>query len=264
MMSLIQEALKRQQEEDRKPGAEKTAEQPAPPPKQSGNEPPPVPPGSDDSAASEEEPTPQPGPKPEPSGQRRIVIIAVAAAAAILGAGGLTYGIFFMTGDSAGNAKVEPAARDTLPPDEPDAVATDQQPASEIQETVELQPDNEPALPPPEEQATEPEQEDSRTEAVADLPPTRDTVMEKARAKKDETKPAEEKPRTLQPVIWPELTVQGLLSRGGEGAAILNSEVISIGESLKGVELIKIMDNSVVLQFKGRTKELKVGEMTTR
>jgi len=61
------------------------------------------------------------------------------------------------------------------------------------------------------------------------------------------------------PVDWPSLTLDGVLGKGRNGAAIINREVIGVGETVKGATLVSIGKQGVNLEYEGETQFLKVG-----
>lgn len=80
----------------------------------------------------------------------------------------------------------------------------------------------------------------------------------------DQTKPPLVK---REPVIWPILTVQGVMgstSRRPRGAAIINSDIIAIGTEIEGVRLISVDSDSATFSFKDETKKVKVGGNTAQ
>jgi hypothetical protein len=60
-------------------------------------------------------------------------------------------------------------------------------------------------------------------------------------------------------VKWPHLKLMGALAKGGAGQAIINGKFITVGEEIEGVKLIKIKGNTVELSYKNETQLLKVG-----
>lgn len=61
---------------------------------------------------------------------------------------------------------------------------------------------------------------------------------------------------------WPPLTINGILTLGGKANALINSEVMTVGEELKGVRVIQIEENTVTLLFGMEQKTLRVGQST--
>lgn len=75
--------------------------------------------------------------------------------------------------------------------------------------------------------------------------------------------PPEVKPKTkVEPVKWPDLKLIGAVASGGSGQAILNGKFINVGNSIEGVTLKAIKGSSVILTYKNETKTLKVGDST--
>ncbi len=61
------------------------------------------------------------------------------------------------------------------------------------------------------------------------------------------------------PLKWPTLKVTAALEKGGSGQAIINGKFITVGESIDGVKLVKISGNAVEFSYKYERKILKVG-----
>ncbi|MCK5528064.1 MAG: hypothetical protein KAI74_00160 [Kiritimatiellae bacterium] len=66
----------------------------------------------------------------------------------------------------------------------------------------------------------------------------------------------------VEPVKWPELKLIGAVASGGSGQAILNGQFINVGNSIEGVTLKAIKGNDVILTYKNEMKILKVGDST--
>ena len=64
--------------------------------------------------------------------------------------------------------------------------------------------------------------------------------------------------RDRAPVEWPHLTLSGLVGRGRTGSAILNNEVVGVGESIQDVTLLGIDSEGVELEYRGERRHLKV------
>ena len=60
-------------------------------------------------------------------------------------------------------------------------------------------------------------------------------------------------------VKWPDLSLTGVVGKGVSGSAMLNGQLLSVGESTDGVTLIGIGSHGVELSCKGDRKTLKVG-----
>ena len=65
-------------------------------------------------------------------------------------------------------------------------------------------------------------------------------------------------PRTK--VKWPQLNVTATLAKGNVGQAIINGEFITVGEIINGVTLVNIRGNTVEFSYKNEKKFLKVGK----
>ncbi len=256
-MSLIQEALKRQQED----GGEENPESKNVPPVQEPAEQAPSPephektmeneiqeaPEPEETPAETETPPP-PEQKPQkPKKTRTVVLASTIVGLILIAAAGGSYFLFFRTGDAGTNDQA-----DTSPAE---ASATEKEPE---------------ATPSP---PTDVDTKKPGEEKKDDLPPKTETPSGEKTVPAGEkptkktpgpSRPVKAPPRTPRPkpVLWPDLTLQGLLSKSGEGAALINGEVISKGEKMQGVELTAVRKNSVMLKYKGETKELKTREST--
>jgi hypothetical protein len=66
-------------------------------------------------------------------------------------------------------------------------------------------------------------------------------------------------------VVWPSLTVSGLMGgkqAGQQGAAIINGQMLGVGESIEGVRIIEVSKQGVRLRWQNQTRLVKVGEST--
>ena len=61
---------------------------------------------------------------------------------------------------------------------------------------------------------------------------------------------------------WPVLNLTAIVGRGVTGSAIINGEILSVGESIEDVTLVIIGDQGVEIEFQGRRRTLKVGQST--
>jgi hypothetical protein len=61
---------------------------------------------------------------------------------------------------------------------------------------------------------------------------------------------------------FPRLALGGVLAMGSERSAILDSEVFAPGESTKGVTVVDVYANGVLLEYRGSRTFLRTGEMT--
>lgn len=63
---------------------------------------------------------------------------------------------------------------------------------------------------------------------------------------------------------WPALRVMGVLAHGGpgEGAAIINGEIVSVDEQVEGVTVAEVGTSGVWLEYQGRKRFVKVGRST--
>ncbi|MBU4201273.1 MAG: hypothetical protein L6455_09650 [Kiritimatiellae bacterium] len=63
------------------------------------------------------------------------------------------------------------------------------------------------------------------------------------------------------PLQWPTLKLTGILASlsAGEGSACINNQIISIGGQIEDVTLVEIRSDGVLLKYGGETKFLKMG-----
>ncbi len=63
------------------------------------------------------------------------------------------------------------------------------------------------------------------------------------------------------PVIWPRLNLSGVLCSAvpGEGAARINNTMVFAGSEIEGATLLKIQEDGVLLRYQGETRFLRVG-----
>jgi hypothetical protein len=246
-MSLIQEALKRQQED-----AEKHATE-SPPPVQS---PATAEPGSErvsvrrsaGSAQTENQPPAgQQGPPPLPGEvleagpvkRNRAALLGIAAVILLVIGGGVWLALFFMKPKNA--AQPPPTTSTTLPASVAGSTPT-------VEPAVTAPPPVVVSVTPPVETvavvtATEPTPSGTKIETAATPPP-----------------PAHVAPPA--PVVWPSLMLSGVMGRGSRGAVRINNEIVTINDTIQGVKLIAIGNQGVELEYMGERKILKVGSST--
>ncbi|MFW6151766.1 MAG: hypothetical protein ACOC6C_02205, partial [Verrucomicrobiota bacterium] len=250
---LIQEALKRQQEDNGQDSQEFEKAPPAQNPDEQT-----LPSESQENHALEE--NPHTGEEPEESAaakkappqkkrnKNRLVPAGIIAVLVIVSAAAAVYFLLFAHGGDSGTKQSETGIPETaVTPEDQTADAP-----STRDETIKA-----------EEQTGEPENQKPEKNAMTSTGKTNTAkkIDKQIRKPAPSTDKGEKKPRT-EPVLWPKLTVQGLLSRGREGTALINNELIRQDEQIKGVELIEVRKSSVVLKYKGETMELKAREST--
>jgi len=67
-------------------------------------------------------------------------------------------------------------------------------------------------------------------------------------------------PPTIEPpVVWPNLVVSGIFEGKGSirSSAIINKQMVSVGETIEGVKLIAVRDMGVELEYKGKRQYVK-------
>jgi len=265
-VSLIQEALKRQREDMESPG--KTAEVPSVSEEDKGSafklkvpqtsgEPEnaassadgaaPAPGAGDDQGSTVQPPSLPASPRAAERLRklRKPLIIAAIAICVLLV---LTGVIILAKGPIlkllSGSPKAPPEAAATkqtpptpLPPALPPAIA----PTSAVPAVVQLPP----AVIPP---ITQPA---SNVTVNPPIPPDGTPVAVKP-----------EPPTQKEPVVWPILTLKGLLKGSRSAAAKINNAIVSVGEEIDGAKVIAITSDAVTLQYKGATCVLRSGDST--
>jgi type II secretory pathway component PulC len=79
------------------------------------------------------------------------------------------------------------------------------------------------------------------------------------------TKKAEQKTQQEaqadEPVEWPRIRLNGVMAtrKRTEGIAIIDGQITSCGQQVKGVKLISVHKDGVVLEFEGDIRTLRVG-----
>jgi hypothetical protein len=91
---------------------------------------------------------------------------------------------------------------------------------------------------------------------VARVPPPAVRVPP-ARTPPPVAKPPE--PAPSPPPVWPSLVLSGVVGKGNNGSAIINGEVVGIGEVIEGVKVTGIRKQGADLEYQGDVRYLKVG-----
>lgn len=248
-MSLIQEALRRQQQEGQ--GEEtngETAPPVQPPEEVTAGQPPKLKeksPETEPEPVAEEEKQPEPSPAPQVkkkhgAPRKTIIITSVVTILILSGLAAFVFVFNKKNQDEAISASVVDKPEKNGKPETKDT-------ASSTKKNKTIEP-----IKHPKKQSSAPEK-DKPTKQIDTTPKV--TMPSLSPATKATRKPKE-------PVIWPILTLNGFLRKGNEGAAIIDGEVISVDEKIKDVNLIKVTRNSVILEYKGETQELKRGDST--
>jgi len=61
-------------------------------------------------------------------------------------------------------------------------------------------------------------------------------------------------------VNWPALTLTAVIAgKGDSGSAIINKQVVGVGETIEGVKIIAIRGKTVEVELKGKTQTLRIG-----
>lgn len=259
-MSLIQEALKRQQmEQQGNSPAEETPASPAAPP------PPPPPPASppsqptpsraksNDNASlkfksrsnpEEEKPaedTPHdetPSDKKDKPSQKTWTTLLGASIGVVLL---LACGIWLISlAVKQMNAKKQQPASQPVETTENTIITTESEsgPQPDIQETTQIE---------------QPEPQTTSSDLETNLPP--ESQMES----EEKGKQPQIAPETVR---WPPLELSGIVGKGANGSAIINGMVLSVNESIENVTIVAIENQGVRLEYKGHTQYLRVGQST--
>lgn len=256
-MSLIQEALKRQQEDADKDSVG-------------------APPSGEEAGANEtrdEMPPPLPRAVPEADRGKRAwpTLIGVVLMLMLLIGGAVWMLYYAYLQFAGGGSEPVPVEITTNSPEEGGPPAPPPAPEPE--------PEPEPEPPPkdPGSEAVEPGPEpEPITEPVAETTPTTETGVDPAPVppepspdKPPSEKPPSEKPKPEAPapapqpeVAWPALTVEGTVGTGANGAAMINGQVIQVGERVQGVAVQSVGRSGVVLEYKGQTRTVRAGGST--
>lgn len=242
-MSLIEEALRKQREENEKPG----------------NIPPPL-------------PSPPSQPPPEPSSENSIpevptrrpwVLLAGIAGVGMIAILFIVWLLVFGLKLWQNKPAPPPIIKTVVVANAPAASAISQT-VTRTNETTTLQPPPQPghsatSAPPgmttnstlAPVQLTAPEQPAPPTSPQA-------TLLQKTNLPPPSTTKLE------LPVVWPKLIVSGVIGsvKSGRSAAILNGQMLSLGDTIEGVTIDAIDKQKVKLRYRGEVKTLTVGTST--
>ena len=69
-------------------------------------------------------------------------------------------------------------------------------------------------------------------------------------------------PPVKPPVEWPPLKLTAILGKGMKGAARINGQVVLVGETVEGVTLVQVNEQNVLLEFEGEKVSLRIGAST--
>lgn len=65
---------------------------------------------------------------------------------------------------------------------------------------------------------------------------------------------------TAPPISWPPVKLTGLVKLGKTSAALINGKVVTAGESIENVVLVKVTPEGALVRFQGEERVLRVGE----
>ena len=60
--------------------------------------------------------------------------------------------------------------------------------------------------------------------------------------------------------IWPDIVISGVLGNEQKGAAFINGKVVGVNETIQDVRIVAIRSQSALLEYKGETRLVKVGQ----
>lgn len=254
-MSIIQDALKRKEEEERQ-GLRLRDDgkvEPSPPPPDT---PPDVP------VDAPVKPTGGGGDKPPWKAVILALIILLAALVAVyfLVVNGLKA---FREPSAPATEQVAPeTAVETDDPEteEPDGIVGE----LKDDEDEYLAPETEPEEPQPESEPPEPDL-DIEQQHEADDENSEETYEEdSAEQPEEDDLPAEVIPEEPVAVVdWPRIHVSGIMASrtGSDGSVLIDSTLLTVGDTHKGVRIKSISERSVVLEYEGDVKTLSTGQI---
>jgi hypothetical protein len=269
-MSLIQEALRRQQEEaSRQPQGTGPAQPPTegtpagqpqvqPPAVRHMSlqqpKPPAIPPASEAQKAAENAGATAGGGKKKGEGKGLFMVMAILVLILLLAAGLALGGWKLYAAWRSGNSATEGSA---------EALATDTNAAALPDEAAEA----------PQENPSGGQEgvSSTGTPAVATTPALVAQTGDTSRPPAVSVSPAATatsvvhqpvKPSPVPKPKWPSLSLSGFIGRGSTGMAILNGQMTAVGESVSGVEVLSIERHAIKLRFMGETRVLNQGQTT--
>jgi len=259
-MSLIQEALKRQQEDDGQQGSPEPeivtppVATPSPGQEPSQSKPPtkialqsPAPPPPPPEAAMEMSATDSSDSEPKQSSRTWLTLAAVITLVLLFLGGAiwmLTFVIQHLKSKQPQNEFVHQQIAESTIADTP-AIAPDDA----------ALPPARPEAPPQPVPGTDiaavqaPANETTTNGPIPEAVPT-STIAPDVSVQQDVAKPAAK---------WPALVLNGMVGKGANGAAIINKKVVGVGESIEGVKLISVDRQGVHLEYSGEQRFMKVG-----
>ncbi len=254
MVSLIEEALRKQREEtERAHPHARLAHAPAsdtPPPLPS-NPPPNAPPGP----PPESQTQPPPGPDVPPEKSRRtwrllvgMAVILLIAVAVLIWMMVFGFTLFRKTPPNA----PAPTALQPPSPTATQTVAVIPPEGTAGTSTATLVTDSIPAV--------DPAAATTTVSAVVEPLPATPADATTPTGTHAATPP--EKPQPL--LVWPRIMVSGIMGggRAGRSTALVNGQMVSVGESVESAKVVAIDKHGVTFNFAGETRTLSVGAST--
>jgi hypothetical protein len=250
-MSLIEEALRRQQEESgdspdaskQTIGLRKTGAQAASPATAQ--------PASAETAAPALDSRSPVRPQPEGGGRRGLpAILGVLLLVLILGGGGawmLVYALKHWKSQPQESGGAPPAPAAEAPPP---VVPTPAPAAPDDSASVRPEPTN----------AASAAAAASAPEPIAPPTPTQAPAVT-APPPAPEPPPAVAEPPQPKPALrWPAFSLDGVVGKGQHGAARLDGQIVAVGESVNGIKVVAIGSQGATLEHKGEQRFVKVGQ----
>ncbi len=65
-------------------------------------------------------------------------------------------------------------------------------------------------------------------------------------------------------VEWPNLTLDGVVGSGAQGSCLINGEIVRVGERVQNVKISAILRDGVELKYRGEKRFLRVGASTRK
>ncbi len=66
------------------------------------------------------------------------------------------------------------------------------------------------------------------------------------------------------PVMWPAITISGVVGKAQKGAVFVNGKVVGVNETIEGVRVLAIKPQGALLEYQGETRLAKVGQPVNR
>ncbi len=63
-----------------------------------------------------------------------------------------------------------------------------------------------------------------------------------------------------EPLVWPTITITGVVGKDRSGAAVINGKVVGVNDTIDNVRVVAIQHQGALLEYKGETQVIKVGK----